>query len=369
MFIGHYAVALATKRAAPRTSLGTLFAAASLADLLWVVFLLAGWEQATIVGGPEHLLTISLDHFPLSHGLLALTLWALLFAALHRARTGYVAGTIAVAACVLSHWVLDFVTHRPDMQLYPGGARLGLGLYHSAPGTVAVETAMFVAGAWVYATATRARDAVGRWAVWTLLAALALPYVAGLLAGPPTSWLDQPRLRGSGRQRSRLRTVNATPTIVQANRSRSTPIMDHPRRASRSGAPEPRISVGSSGARRLPYRSRESRRRHHGSGLCSARNLVTVSAMRPDGAVVLVRATGCPPIHRGRESRRCARHGDHGSDEDGRPEPRASDRECPPHREHVRTAGHAISSKEAANLPETRDAWISSRAPARLTSV
>src|SRR5207237_1231561 len=53
MFIGHYAVALAAKRAAPRASLGTLFAATSLADLLWPVFLLLGWEQAHFVPGPH----------------------------------------------------------------------------------------------------------------------------------------------------------------------------------------------------------------------------------------------------------------------------------------------------------------------------
>jgi len=42
MFIGHYALGLAAKRLAPRTSLGTLFVAPTLADLLWPVFLLLG---------------------------------------------------------------------------------------------------------------------------------------------------------------------------------------------------------------------------------------------------------------------------------------------------------------------------------------
>jgi hypothetical protein len=35
MFIGHFAAALAAKRVAPATSLGTLFAAAQLLDLVW----------------------------------------------------------------------------------------------------------------------------------------------------------------------------------------------------------------------------------------------------------------------------------------------------------------------------------------------
>jgi len=51
MFIGHYALGLAAKRIAPRTSLGTLFLAPSLADLLWPVFLLLGWERVRVTGG------------------------------------------------------------------------------------------------------------------------------------------------------------------------------------------------------------------------------------------------------------------------------------------------------------------------------
>jgi hypothetical protein len=39
MFIGHFGVALAAKRWAPRTSLGTLFFAAEFLDLIWPVFL------------------------------------------------------------------------------------------------------------------------------------------------------------------------------------------------------------------------------------------------------------------------------------------------------------------------------------------
>src|SRR5213592_4694411 len=80
MFIGHYAVALAAKRVAPRTSLGTLFAATSLADLLWPVFLLFGWEQAHVVPGPNPFLTLWLDSIPISHSLITLIGWGALFA-------------------------------------------------------------------------------------------------------------------------------------------------------------------------------------------------------------------------------------------------------------------------------------------------
>src|SRR5437868_1681589 len=87
MFIGHYALALAAKRAAPRASLGALFAATSLADLLWPVFLLLGWEQAHIVPGPNPFLTLWLDSIPISHSLVTLIGWGALFGLVYRART------------------------------------------------------------------------------------------------------------------------------------------------------------------------------------------------------------------------------------------------------------------------------------------
>src|SRR6266498_3662872 len=136
MFIGHYAVALAAKRAAPKTSLGTLFAAAQLADLLWPPLLLAGWERSGIVPGPNPFLTLSLQSIPISHSLLALIGWGLLFGLLYRVRTGYGRGALVVALLVVSHWLLDFVTHRPDMPLYPGGRLVGLGLWNSEAATV-----------------------------------------------------------------------------------------------------------------------------------------------------------------------------------------------------------------------------------------
>jgi hypothetical protein len=187
MFIGHYAVALAAKRAAPRTSLGTLFAAVSLADLLWPVFLLVGWEQAHVVPGPNPFLTLWLDSIPISHSLITLIGWAALLAFLYGRRTGDWRAALVVALLVVSHWVLDFVTHRPDMPLYPGGTPLGLGLWNSVAGTVVVEGVMFVAGLWLYVGATRARDRTGSYGFWALIALLVLSYVSSLFSPPPTT--------------------------------------------------------------------------------------------------------------------------------------------------------------------------------------
>jgi membrane-bound metal-dependent hydrolase YbcI (DUF457 family) len=187
MFIGHYAIALAAKRVAPRTSLGTLCAAAQLADLLWPAFLLTRWETVRIEPGNTAFTPFAFDSYPVSHSLLALLAWGLLFGLLYRARTGYGRGALVIAALVVSHWFLDAATHRADMPLYPGGPRVGLALWNSVPLTLAVEGAMFVAGLWVYVASTRPRDAIGRYGLAALVLVLALAFVAPQFAGPPPS--------------------------------------------------------------------------------------------------------------------------------------------------------------------------------------
>lgn len=189
MFLGHYAVALAAKRAAPRTSLGTLIAGATLADLLLPVFFLLGWEHAHIVPGPNPFLNLWLDSIPISHSLISLIAWGALFGILYRGRTGDGRAGIVVALLVVSHWVLDFVTHRPDMPLYPGGTPLGLELWSSPTATVLTEAVMFVAGVWLYVAGTAARDGVGRYGFWSFIAFLVLSYIGSLFSPPPTSEL------------------------------------------------------------------------------------------------------------------------------------------------------------------------------------
>ena len=185
MFIGHYAMGLAAKRFAPRTSLGTLFAAPTFADLLWPVFLLLGWEEARMVAGPNPFLNLWLDSIPVSHSLVALCAWGLLFGYLYRKRTGYARGAAVVGLLVLSHWVLDFVTHRPDMPLYPGSVTLGLGLWNSVAGTLIVEGLLYVVCVAVYLQTTSARDRIGSWGFWALNIVLVGSYVSTLFAPPP----------------------------------------------------------------------------------------------------------------------------------------------------------------------------------------
>jgi hypothetical protein len=95
-------------------------------------------------------------------------------------------GPLLLASVVVSHWVLDAVSHRPDMPLTFGDSpRVGLGLWHSVPATVTVETLLFAAGVAAYASVTRPRDRVGAWGLWLLVGFLLAISIANLLSPPP----------------------------------------------------------------------------------------------------------------------------------------------------------------------------------------
>lgn len=188
MFIGHVAVGFAAKRAAPRTSLGLLVAAPLFADMLWPIFLLLGWEHLRIDPDPPNpFLSLAFASYPISHSLLALTGWALLAAGAYWIATRYRSGAVWIGIGVVSHWFLDFVTHRPDMPLWPGGPKVGLGLWHSVPATVAVETAMFAVAVWIYVRATRPRDGVGRWSLVAFVVLELAIYAANAVGPAPPS--------------------------------------------------------------------------------------------------------------------------------------------------------------------------------------
>lgn len=187
MFIGHFATAYAAKRLAPGVSLGTLFAAAQLPDLVWPWLVLAGVERATIAPGDTAFTPMRFDSYPFSHSLLAVAAWGAAFGAVHFWRKRRSGDAIVLAALAVGHWVLDLVSHRPDMPLWPGGPRLGLGLWNSVPATIAVELAMLAAGLWLALSATRARDPVGRWGFAGLATLLLLIYAANVASPPPPS--------------------------------------------------------------------------------------------------------------------------------------------------------------------------------------
>lgn len=187
MFLGHIGLALAAKKVTPRVSLAMLLIAAQWADVLWPVLVGAGIEQVRIEPGNTAFTPLNFVSYPYSHSLALLIVWGMAMGAAYRGIAGGRRTFKILAALVVSHWLLDYVTHRADMPLYPGGPKVGLDLWDSIPGTLAVETVMFLAGMAIYLRATRARDGIGRWAILALGAVLVVIYVATAFGPPPPS--------------------------------------------------------------------------------------------------------------------------------------------------------------------------------------
>jgi membrane-bound metal-dependent hydrolase YbcI (DUF457 family) len=186
MFLGHFAVGLAAKRYAPRASLGALIAAPLLLDLLWPVFLLTGWEQVRIEPGNTAFTPLAFIHYPWTHSLLTAFGWAILYALLYFALTKYRQGAVCIFIGVFSHWFLDAVVHRRDLPLFPGSETLvGLGLWNWPAATIIIESVLFIAGVWLYRSATRASDKIGRYAFWAFVGFLVLVFIGNALGPPP----------------------------------------------------------------------------------------------------------------------------------------------------------------------------------------
>jgi hypothetical protein len=188
MFLGHYGVAFAAKRAAPRTSLGTLTFAAQLLDELWPIFLLLGLERVRIVPGLMAANPLDFVHYPISHSLATAAGWALLVGAGYFAVRRYGRGAWVAGVAVLSHWFLDAPMHRPDLPLWPGSSMLvGAGLWNSIPATLVIEALVFAIGLGIYLRTTRARDRVGSWGLWGMVAVLVVIYLSSFFGPPPPS--------------------------------------------------------------------------------------------------------------------------------------------------------------------------------------
>ena len=169
MFVGHLAVALAAKRLEPKLPLGAAVAAAFGLDLLWPLLLLTGAETVRVSPNNTAFTQLAFDSYPWSHSLLMVLLWSGLAASVGRRFLGSwrIAGLLG--ALVLSHWLLDLVTHRPDLPLWPGGPMYGLGLWNSVGATLAVEGALIGLGVSLYLAHSKADDRIGSIGLYSLL--------------------------------------------------------------------------------------------------------------------------------------------------------------------------------------------------------
>jgi len=155
-------------------------------DLIWPVLVLAGLEKVAIDPGNTVVTPLNFTEYPFSHSLLSVMGWASLFAGIYWVITRYQAGTVTIWIAVISHWLLDLITHRPDLPLFPGGDKLlGIGLWNSLTATLLLEGGLFIAGVFIYLRSTKARDRTGRIAFLALIVFLVVTYSINVFGPPP----------------------------------------------------------------------------------------------------------------------------------------------------------------------------------------
>ena len=213
MFVGHLAVAFGAKKLEPRIPLGAAVAAAFGLDLLWPVLLLAGFEVVRVSPNDTAFTHLAFESYPWSHSLVMVLVWSVATGLVARKLLDSRRAGAILGGLVLSHWLLDLVTHRPDLPLWPGGPVYGLGLWNSVAATLVLEGALIGIGLALYLRATRANDRVGSLGLYSLVALCTLLWVTQPWAPPPPSatavaggslmlWLLPPWSRWAERHRS-----------------------------------------------------------------------------------------------------------------------------------------------------------------------
>ena len=188
MFLGHFGVGFAAKKFNTLPSIGTYFIAAQFLDLIWPTLLLRGIEKVQIDPGNTAFTPLNFIHYPYSHSLLGAIVWSLVFALIYFLLTKNKRSTVLMTVLVFSHWVLDFITHRPDLPLSPwSDARFGLGLWNNKSATILLELAIFIGGVILYARATSARTTAGHFALWSFVAFMVAIYFLNAFGPPPNS--------------------------------------------------------------------------------------------------------------------------------------------------------------------------------------
>ncbi|MGH7492452.1 MAG: hypothetical protein ACREOO_08655 [bacterium] len=187
MFVGHYGVSFFAKRMDTSIPLWILFIAVQLVDVFWAIFVLLGIEKVRIVPGITATNPLDLYYMPYTHSLLASCVWLGLGALGYRflgthPRT-WRAGII-VGVAVFSHWILDFLVHRPDLPLYDDAFKTGLGLWNYPAFAFLLETGLMFGGMFLYLRASEPKTPLGKYGM-PIFGILMLLLQSSVFFGPP----------------------------------------------------------------------------------------------------------------------------------------------------------------------------------------
>ena len=187
MFLGHFAAAFAAKKADKTVSLGTTILAAQWLDLLWPVLLLTGTEKAAIAA-PGSAVPLEFTSYPVTHSLLAVAGWAVLFGVIFFFLTKNSWGAWLVGILVLSHWVFDWLVHIPDLPLTPfSGFKTGMGLWNYKLPELAIELLMFAGGVYLFMQNRKFISKKKNLIMWSLVIFLLVVHIMNTFGEAPPS--------------------------------------------------------------------------------------------------------------------------------------------------------------------------------------
>lgn len=183
MFVGHYAAAMAAKAIEPKAPMWTLAAASQLIDIGWSSFIIAGIERASVDPALPGS-TLVLEHMPWTHSLPAVFAWSVVAALLVMLLRLPLWASAVVGLTVFAHWLLDLIVHRPDLELWPGGERVGFALWNYPVPEQALEIGLIAVcgAAWV-----ASRKSLGRmaWPAIGFLGFLVALQIVAMLSPQP----------------------------------------------------------------------------------------------------------------------------------------------------------------------------------------
>lgn len=188
MFLGHFGAGFAGKKFSKSASLGTYFMAAQWIDLLWPILLLLGIEKVKIEPGISNVTPLNFNYYPFTHSLAAAIIWGVIFGVIYFLIKKNAKTSIILGVFVVSHWVLDFLVHIPDLPIFPGSElKVGLGLWNSFAATIILEGLIFGIGIYLYYKVTKTKNKTGTYSLIGLVVFLILIYISNLFGPPPDS--------------------------------------------------------------------------------------------------------------------------------------------------------------------------------------
>lgn len=186
MFLGHYGLAFAAKKVAPRVSLPALFVAVQFVDILWPFLLLSGIEKVNIDPSASAVTPFEFVHYPFTHSLLMGIVWGLVLGFFYWLSQRDMKGAWVIGLAVLSHWFLDLVVHVPDLPLTPfGETKVGFGLWESMPLTLLVEAVIFFGGIYIYIKNSKPANARQKWSLGILIGFFTVGNLYNMFGPPP----------------------------------------------------------------------------------------------------------------------------------------------------------------------------------------